>query len=360
MMAENELELLCIGNALVDIFAQGEEHIDVRYGLDEKVQHIPMEQMREILSVLPEFNICSGGGAANVAKIAGLLGIETGFLGALGATPGIERETSDSGRTEKSPFDQFGRLFEEQLKEAEVHTTLVQKASPTGICLILKMNDGEVKVAASPSAALELTEHDLDEESIRRAKVVVLDGFMLGRHGLVRRILELAHKYGTVVALDVSSAGLATERAVEIVTYARVYPLIIFMNEDEAVAFYQALSHKQEPLEMDRSLSPELVDLFKNFTSHDIFPILTIKLGIRGAIVFANGNIYREETIPIIPLETTGAGDAFCAAFLAAWIRNKSLSECAALGNKAAREVLDVRGAQADPKILKQLGKQLK
>ena len=51
--AETELELLCIGNAIIDAFAHGEENIDVRYGLNESVQHIPMETIREILSELP-------------------------------------------------------------------------------------------------------------------------------------------------------------------------------------------------------------------------------------------------------------------------------------------------------------------
>jgi len=362
-MAENDAELLCIGNVLVDIFAQGEENIDLQYGLNEKVQHIPMAQMREILSVLPEFTICSGGGAANTAKIAGLLGIETCFVGAPGAAPGEDQEDSDSRiRTEKGPYDQFGRFFEKQLEEAGVNTRLIPKPSPTGICLILQMNDGQVKIAASPSASLELSENDLDEELIRKAKVVVLDGFMLDRQSLVRHILELAHKYGTVVALDLSTVGLASDKAIEIITYARIYPLIIFMNEDEARAFYRTLSQKQEPSQThrkDAALSPELMNLFKGFTSHDIFPILTVKLGSRGAVVFAGGNVFREEAIPVIPLETTGAGDTFCAAFLAAWIRDKSLSECAAMGNKAAREVLDVRGTQVDPKVLKSLGKQL-
>jgi sugar/nucleoside kinase (ribokinase family) len=58
-----------------------------------------------------------------------------------------------------------------------------------------------------------------------------------------------------------------------------------------------------------------------------------------------------------MPLETTGAGDAFCAAFLSGWIRDKSAAECASLGNKAAREVLYVKGVQPDPNALKQLGK---
>jgi sugar/nucleoside kinase (ribokinase family) len=321
-----------------------------------------MEQMREILSALHGFTMCSGGGASNAAKIAGLLGIRTSFVGAVGAASAEEQEDS-SIRAEKGPLDRFGQVFNQQLEEAGVDTRLIIKASPTGICLVLSMDDGRVKIAASPSASLEFSEEDIDEELIRQAKVVVLDGYMLDRQALVRRILELAHEYGTVVALDVGTTGLAADKAIEIVTYARLYPLIIFMNEDEAKAFYRVLSHKQEPEpgpSKEGILSDELMTLFKSFTANDIFPILTVKLGSRGAVVFAGGNIFREKTLPIMPLDTTGAGDTFCAAFLAAWIRNRSLSECAALGNKAAREVLNVRGTQANPKALKNLGKQLK
>ncbi|MCL2478403.1 MAG: adenosine kinase [Treponema sp.] len=358
-MDDNDLELLCIGNALVDIFAKCEEGMDRHFNLNDDVQHISMEAMRDILSVLPEFSVGSGGGAANVAKIAGCLGIKSGFIGALGKSAADDQE-NDEPQINKKQFDQFGQLFEEQLKEAGVDTKLVVKNSATGICLILHLPDGRIKIAASPSAAVELSEEDVDEDTIRRAQVVVLDGFMLGRKQIVNHILELADKYGTAVALDLSTTGLAYERAAEIITYARAYPLIIFMNEDEARAFYRALSRSQETLEDEEILSQNLMDLFSDFTSNDIFPILTVKLGIRGAVVFAGGNVIKEETIPVIPLETTGAGDTFCAAFLAAWIKEKTLAECAALGNKAAREVLYVNGTQVDHRVFKNLGKQLK
>jgi sugar/nucleoside kinase (ribokinase family) len=62
--------------------------------------------------------------------------------------------------------------------------------------------------------------------------------------------------------------------------------------------------------------------------------------------------VYREETTSIIPQESTGAGDAFSAAFLAGWIKGLSLRKCAALGNKVAREVLDVPGTSIDKKKL--------
>jgi sugar/nucleoside kinase (ribokinase family) len=317
-----------------------------------------MDKMREILSMLPEFSICSGGGAANVAKIAGLLGLETAFVGAVGAISTVG--DGALGAVQEKLYDQFGRLFDEQLSEAGVRSILKEKSSPTGICLMLQMTDGELKIAASPSAALELDIEDIDEDLMRKARAVVLDGFMLERRPLVQHILTLANNYGTPVALDLSTTGLASDKALEILTYTRVYPLILFMNEDEAKAFYRVLNRTIQPEPEKPGLSNELIDLFTAFTANDIFPVLTVKLGIRGAIVFAGGHAFREETIPVMPLETTGAGDAFCAAFLAAWIRDKSAAECAAWGNKAAREVLDVKGVQPDPKALKQLGKLIK
>ncbi|MDR0475366.1 MAG: adenosine kinase [Treponema sp.] len=350
MFAGRPPELLCIGNPLVDVFANADEDDLRRWGLNETVQHIPIEKIREIIEALPEFTSCSGGGAANAAKIAGLLGINTAFTGAIGS-------------------DVYGSDFEKELNQTGVLTRLIRKMSHTGFCLILKLrhpidNDKTTVIAASPSAALELEEGDLDEDMIRSAKVVVLDGYMLGREALVRRIFSIADKYGTVVALDLSTASLAEERAHEFLTYTRAYPVILFMNETEAKAFHRALkqSRKEKSEEDDEggSLSQELITLFKNFTSNDIFPILAVKLGSKGAMVFAGGNMYKESTIPIKPVNTTGAGDAFSAAFLGAWIREKSLSDCAALGNKAAREVLGAHGSHADPKALKSLGKQLK
>jgi sugar/nucleoside kinase (ribokinase family) len=129
------------------------------------------------------------------------------------------------------------------------------------------------------------------------------------------------------------------------------------MNQAEAIAFYGAISRREGT---EQSLSREISDFFINFTAINLFPIVAVKLGKRGAAVFAGGSVCREETIPIIPAETTGAGDAFSAAFLGAWIRGKSLSECAVLGNHAAREVLNVPGTKIDPKKLKHLIKQLR
>jgi len=104
----------------------------------------------------------------------------------------------------------------------------------------------------------------------------------------------------------------------------------------------------------------DICPVLKFITEGEIFPIIVIKLGGRGAVALAGGNIYREETFTIVPRNTIGAGDAFCAAFMSAWIRSKSIQECMVLGNKVAREVLMVPGTNIDKNRLKSFAKQLK
>jgi len=112
--------------------------------------------------------------------------------------------------------------------------------------------------------------------------------------------------------------------------------------------------------EKETLILKEICPVLKCITEGEIFPIIVIKLGGKGAVVLAGGNIYREETFTIIPRNTVGAGDAFCAAFISAWIRRKPIRECAALGNKVAREVLLVPGTNIGKDKLKSFAKMLR
>jgi sugar/nucleoside kinase (ribokinase family) len=325
-MANKKIDLLCVGNALVDVFAQTDEQFLVRHGLTQPVQHIEIEKAEKILSELPSYIAISGGGAANVAKIAALLGAKVAFAGAIGS-------------------DRFGRHLKRSLSAAGVKLRLAMKPSPTGICLILRNETGETqagetRTAASPSAALELSESDIGGEELQKARVVLIDGFMLDKSALVSHILSVAGRNGAAAAIDLSSPSIAREYATEIAGYIKKYPLILFMNEAEFEAFCDGLkSAMQETL----------------FEKNTNFPIIVVKLGQDGALCYSGGEIIRAGTQAVTPVDATGAGDAFCAGFLAAWIKSKTLGECAAFGNMAARTVLGAEGSQADKKALKAL-----
>ncbi|MDR2542817.1 MAG: adenosine kinase [Treponema sp.] len=343
-------ELLCIGNPVVDVFINIDNSLALKYGIVNFSQHIEHEQMESLLRE-PSVDFSnalkvSGGGAANVAKISSMLGMNAAFSGCIGQ-------------------DKIAQLFEKDMINAGVITKLTRSDTQSGLCVVCNIN-GVTKFAASPGAALELNETHISEELIKSADVVVLDGYILDRRTLVQHILLLASRRGIPVALDVGSIFQIKAKAEEVLTYARSFPLFIFMNADETLAFYNTirksrdeyvnLSEKEKEAIIIRDINPML----KIITDGEIYPIVVVKLGGRGAIVFAGGNVYREETFAVIPRDATGAGDAFCAAFISAWIRSKSISECAALGNKVAREILNVPGTHIKSSKLKKFAKALR
>jgi len=340
-------EILCIGNPIVDVFVNIDSVLAKKYGITEPNLHISSEQAESLLRE-PSVNFSkavksSGGGAANVAKIAAMLGMDTAFSGCVG-------------------HDELAAIFEKEITDAGVDVILAKSNDKTGICFACNV-DRKLRFAASPRAALELNESHISEELIAGAEVVVLDGYILDRRPLVQHILTLASRLGIPVALDAASVIQVLSKAEEILTYSRSYPLFVFMNADETIAFYNTLrkTRDEEVLstekEKEELILNDICPMLKIITDGEIFPIVVVKLGGHGAVVIAGGNVYREETFTITPRNTVGAGDAFCAAFISAWIRDNSLSECAALGNKIAREILEVPGTHIKSTKLKSFAK---
>ena len=160
------------------------------------------------------------------------------------------------------------------------------------------------------------------------------------------------------------------ERTEEILHYSRSYPLFVFMNANESIVFYNTITKRAAvdnaglesagEREKEAFILKEICPALKCITGKDTFPIIVIKLGSGGAVVIAGGDIYREETTAVVPLNTVGAGDAFCAAFLSAWIRGKPVRECAGLGNRVARDILLVPGTKIKTEKLQPYAKLLR
>ena len=343
-------ELLCIGNPIVDVFIEMENSLAVKYGITGPAQHISPETAESILGS-PKIDFTkavksSGGGAANVAKVSAMLGVNAAFSGFTGQ-------------------DEFAAIFESEITDAGVSAILSKSDKKTGICFVCNVN-GELRLAVNPGAALELNETHIGEELVSGTEVVVLDGYILGQRPLVQHILMLASRRGIPVALDAASIFQVKSKSEEILTYSRSFPLFLFMNADETIAFYNTIRKTRDEesnlpeKEKEALILRDVCPMLKIITDGEIFPIVVVKLGGRGAVVVAGGNVYHEETFTIIPRNTVGAGDAFCAAFIAAWIRGKSLSECAALGNKVAREILEVPGTAIKSGKLKKFSKILR
>jgi ribokinase len=74
--------------------------------------------------------------------------------------------------------------------------------------------------------------------------------------------------------------------------------------------------------------------------------IVAVKLGSRGCYVTDGRQSHNVEAFKVKVVDTTGAGDAFCAGFLYGLLKNKSLEECGRLGNFVASRCATKMGAR--------------
>jgi sugar/nucleoside kinase (ribokinase family) len=324
---------------MADIFADADQAFCGRFGLTLPVQHVSAETMAAILAALPAFpspSVCrSGGGAANTANIAAGLGLKAAFFGCVGAGKGPRA-------------DRLGKFFKEELSQAGVFPVLRLGTQPTGVFLCLNVN-GEKRIAASPSAALELRAEDLPDPALIRNRLSFLkkpqfqksasqpagtkpgaflfEGFLLENNAVKKRCLEIAESSGLVPTFDPGTAAVAETYAEEILSWLAKYNLVLFVNEAEAKALAKV------------SRSVDWKPLFTRLTVKG--GMVAVKLAEKGAAVFSGGGFFRAETRPVKTADTTGAGDAFAAGFLGTVLRGKTPEYCAREGNRVARVFLE-------------------
>ncbi|MEM0314448.1 MAG: carbohydrate kinase family protein, partial [Candidatus Bathyarchaeia archaeon] len=75
--------------------------------------------------------------------------------------------------------------------------------------------------------------------------------------------------------------------------------------------------------------------------------IVAVKLGSAGCYVTDGASSFHVEAFKVPVIDTTGAGDAFCAGFLFGLIQGKSLYECGRIGNFVASRCITKMGARA-------------
>jgi len=83
--------------------------------------------------------------------------------------------------------------------------------------------------------------------------------------------------------------------------------------------------------------------------------IVAVKLGSRGCYVTNGEEKHHVEAFEVEVVDTTGAGDAFCAGFLYGLLKNKSLKECGRLGNFVASRCIMKMGARTGLPRLEEL-----
>ncbi len=252
-----------------------------------------------------------GGAGANVAA----------WLAVAGAAVTLVARAGD---------DEAGRGAAERLRGHGVDTRVAtDQALPTGTCVVLVAPDGERSMLPDAGANAALSESDLPEDAFVAGAHLHLVAYPLLRDGPSRAAataaLARARAAGMTVSLDPSSAApLAAFGAARLLDLAG--PLdVLLPNRDEALVLG---APEDDPVAAARALAARAREV-------------VVTLGAEGA-VWTDGTavVAAAAAAPGPVADTTGAGDAFTAGFLAAWLRGADPADALAAGNELAARAI--------------------
>ncbi|MEW5991276.1 MAG: carbohydrate kinase family protein [Chloroflexota bacterium] len=240
--------------------------------------------------------IRQGGSAANTARWLARLGVDTQLVCSVGR-------------------DGAGRSLVAQVGADGVRVRAARVAGQrTGRIGVIVAPGGERSFVADRRAALALSPAHLRPEWFARLDLVHIPGYSLMGEPIAtaaRAAVRLARANGAQVSCDLSSIGplLAQGRRAARELIASIEPDILFATETEAQAF------------LGRYAADGMVEHAE---------IVVVKRGARGARVLAregDGNALRFDvaTAHVPVADTTGAGDAFSAGFLAGWLTSRAV-----------------------------------
>ena len=325
-MPETRLDVLCIGNAIVDIIAEATDQFLDAEGLTKGMMRLidADEAVRLYDHVGPAREV-SGGSAGNTAAGIAALGGRAGFVGQVAP-------------------DQLGEFYRHDLTATGVEFTTPSTdfGVPTARSMVLVTPDGHRTMNTFLGAAQHLPVEALDEAQIEGAAAIYLEGYLWDpetpRYAMIKAI-DIARRAGRKVAFTLSDTfcidrhrdgfnGLIDGGKID----------ILFANEAEIQAlagvphFETAVSSVQDKVET-----------------------LVVTRSEKGAIAVQRGVRAEVAAEPVeAVVDTTGAGDLFAAGFLAGQAQGRSLEDSLTIGAVAAAEVISHMGArpEADLKAL--------
>lgn len=233
--------------------------------------------------------------------------------------------------------DALGRDARATLQHAGV-TLAVQTSDtvPTGTCVVLVDPHGERTMLPDPGANLLLREDDLPWDVIDNAAVLLVSGYALLRPGprpAAVAAIQRAHAHGIRVVVDAASSGPLRDVGGE--RFLRwVGPAWILANSDEMTALTEHLDPAAKDIAAARLLSERL-------------GTVVLKRGADGASLAQNGSIIAQmPAVPATVIDSTGAGDACAAGFVAALLAGAGTVEAVQRGVTLGALAVSRRGGR--------------
>jgi len=273
----------------------------------------PRGEIRPASDTESAIQLAVGGQAANVATNLARMGVPVQLVARIGD-------------------DALGRVASAFLEQSGVRFPGAPVAGErTGALAVLVDADGQRTMFPQVGANARL-----DAAFVRRywpeeLRALFVSGYALLRPATrpaARWAMEKARRSGAVVAVDPASYGPIEDAGAESVLAWMDPAGIVLPNRDEA----RVLTGADDPEIMLERLAER-------------FPVVVLKLDKDGAMARAGGERCHVPAATLQVVDTTGAGDAFDAAFLAAYLAGKPLADAVAAGVQASTAVIQRLGS---------------
>jgi ribokinase len=288
--------LVVIGDANPDLVLTGPDVVPEFGQVEKVVQHAALSL---------------GGSAAITAAAAARLGVPTSLVAAIGT-------------------DLLGNLVESEVVAAGVDSSLVRVARPTGLSVTLSQGDDRA-ILTAPGAIDALTaDLILRNRAIVHPAHVHVSSYFL-QPALAESLPDLLaqiRRGGATTSLDTNFDPArrwltpSLEAALEMTD-------LLFPNRTEAAA----LSGRDDPEQAGRRLARRYG------------LAVAVKCGSSGAVLAYENEVLWAVRPAVSVVDTTGAGDAFNAGFLAAWLERRDWATCLRIGIAAGSLATTAVGA---------------
>lgn len=312
----SKYDVLCIGNAIVDIIARCDEKFLTDHDIIKGAMNLIDAERAELLySHMGPAIEASGGSAGNTAAGIASFGGTAAFFG-------------------KVSNDHLGHIYTHDIRAQGVafDTKPLEGQPPTARSMIFVTPDGERSMNTYLGACVELGPEDVEAEKASSASVVYFEGYLwdppLAKEA-IRMTARHAHRAGHEVAMTLSDPFCVDRYRAEFLDLMKSGTVdIVFANESELISLYQTSS-------FDEALKLIAQDC----------KLAAITRSEKGSVVVRGEEKVAVDAIEIDELvDTTGAGDLYAAGFLHGYTKGRNLADCGKLGSLAAGIVIQQVG----------------
>src|SRR5579863_9294268 len=316
-MQSGTLDVVGIGNAIVDVIASTDDDFLAKHGMNKGAMTLVDETQAEILyAAMGPTLVNSGGSAANTIAGIASFGGRTGFIG-------------------KVRDDALGTEFRHDIVAvgAQFTTTPATSGPATARCLVLVTPDSQRTMNTFLGASAGLGADDVDAELVRSAHITYLEGYLYdapSAQTAFHLAAEIAHAAGRRIALTLSDPFCVNRHRDAFLQLVERHVDVLFANYAEATAFLQT---------DDRAV---VVERLRALTD-----VAALTFGEEGSLIVAGDAAIEIRAMRLKSVvDTTGAGDLYAAGFLFGLTHGASLHDCGHLGSLAAGEAISHYGAR--------------